>query len=123
MPAAEHERYGRLGHARDQLRDRKAGFHIAADRVEQHQHTVDLLGLLDRGDLRDQMLVFGGLVLRGQLHMALDLADDRDAVHRAARGFRGDRAGLGNVIFFGRPDGRIFLVHAVPPFRTKNTGY
>ena len=30
MPAAEHQRHGGLCHARNQLRDGKSGFHIAA---------------------------------------------------------------------------------------------
>ena len=65
VPAAEHERHGRLFHARDQLSDGKSGLHIAADRVEQNQQTVDFVGLLNCRNLRDEVLVLGGFVLCG----------------------------------------------------------
>lgn len=68
-------------------RDGKSGLDVAAHRVEQHEQTVYLLLLLDRRNLRNEVLVFCRLVLRGQLHVSLDLSDDGDAVHgpRAVR--------------------------------------
>ena len=73
--------------------------------------------LLDRRDLRDEMLVLGGLVLRRQLHMPLDLADDGDAVHGPPRGMRGDGAGLGDAAALGRRDGGDLFCHGYAPLR------
>ena len=114
MAAPQHERNGRLGHPRNQLGDGKAGLHIAADCVEQHKHAVDLLGLLNRGDLRDQVFILGGFILFRQLHMPLDLADDRDAMHGAARAFGRNRAGFCDAALLRRGNHWHFLGHGSP---------
>ena len=111
VPAAEHERHGRLFHARDQLSDGKSGFHIAADRVEQNQQTVDFVGLLNCCNLRDEVLVLGGFVLCGKFHVALDLADNGDAVYRSARCSCRNRAGFRDGILFRCGNGRGFFGH------------
>ena len=51
VTAAEDERNSRLSHSRDELCDGEAGFDVAADRIEQYEQAVDLVGLLNRGDL------------------------------------------------------------------------
>ena len=86
---AEHERNGRLPHARDQLGDGKPRLHIAAAGVEEQQHAVDLLALVERREQRQNVLVLGRFHGIGQKAVALDLPDDRQAVDRAARGARG----------------------------------
>ena len=65
-----------LGHAGDQLRDGKSRLHIAAHRVEQKQHPVHLVALLQLGKQRQDVLIFGGLSCVGRGGMALNLADD-----------------------------------------------
>ena len=119
MSAAQHKRDGRLGHACNQLSNGKSGFYVAADRIEQDQHAVDLFCLLDGGDLWNEMLVFGRFVLCGQLHVPFDLADDRNAVYRAARGLGCNGTGFGNIVFLRCLNGWIFLCHMAPPFMHK----
>ena len=98
-------------HARDQLSDGKSGLHIAADRVEQNQQTVDFVGLLNCRNLRDEVLVLGGFVLCGKFHVALDLADNGDAVYRSARCSCRNRAGFRDGILFRCGNRRGFFGH------------
>ena len=63
MAAAQHKADGRLPHARHKLRNRKAGLHVSADGVEDHEQAVDGRVLLNGDKLRDHMLIFRRLVL------------------------------------------------------------
>ena len=87
VAAAEDERNSRLSHSRDELCDGETGFDVAADGIEQYEQTVDLVGLLNRGNLGDNVFVLGGFGLLGRFHVAFDLADDGDGVDDTAACF------------------------------------
>ena len=80
VPAAQHQRGAGLGDAGDQLCQRKAGLHIAAHRVQQHQQPLDAGVLLHRHQLGDDVLVLGGLLPLRRFSVPFDLADDGQAV-------------------------------------------
>lgn len=110
VTTAEDEGNSRLSHSCDEFSDGEAGFDVAADGIEQYEQAVDLVGLLNRSNLRDNVFVFGGFGLLGRFHVAFDLADDGDGVDDTAAGASGDRAGLGDVI---HRCGRLgFLIHS-----------
>lgn len=110
VTTAEDEGNSRLSHSCDEFGDGEAGFDVAADGIEQYEQAVDLVGLLNRGDLGDNVFVFGGFGLLGRFHVAFDLADDGDGVDDTAARASGDRAGLGDVI---HRCGRLgFLIHS-----------
>ena len=94
MPAAEHERYRRGLHSRDQLRNRQTRLDIAADRIEQYEQPVDVIALLNRCQLGQNVLVFGGFHGFRRFLMPLNGSDDRDAVDGAAAGCGGHNAGV-----------------------------
>ena len=58
----------------------ETGFHIAAHGVQQEQHAVHVPALLQLGQEGEDMLVLGGLGVAGGGGVALDLADDGQAV-------------------------------------------
>ena len=62
-------RNSRLSHSRDELCDGETGFDVAADRIEQYEQAVDLVGLLNRGNLRDNVFVLGGFDISRRLLM------------------------------------------------------
>ena len=81
--ASQYQRHRGLGHAGDHLRDGQPRLHVAAHGVQQHQQAVHLLRLLDGGQQRQDVFIFGGLCSGGGLPVALDLADDGKAVDGA----------------------------------------
>ena len=81
-----------LGDAGDQLCQRKAGLHIAAHRVQQHQKPLDAGVLLHRHQLGNDVLIFGGLLPLRRFGMPFDLADDGQAVDDMTAPAQGDRA-------------------------------
>ena len=119
VPAAQHQRGAGLGQAGDQLRQRQAGLHIAAHRVQDHQQGLDLGVLLNVHQLGDDVLVLGGLLVVGGKAVALDGADDGQAVDGvAAAGGRHDAALGDQFLLFlflhgVLPGGRLcrFLAH------------
>ena len=98
MSAAENQRDGRLVHSRDKLGESQPRFNIPADGVEDHQQSLDAGVLLDRNQLRNDMLIFCGLGLGRGIVMPLDLADDGQAVDGMAPLHRGYRAALLNLV-------------------------
>ena len=80
MPPAEHQRHDRLGHRRDQLRERKPRLHVTAHRVQHDQQPVCFLVLLDRHEQRDQLLILGRLLPLRQQVVSLHLPNDRKTV-------------------------------------------
>ena len=100
MPAAQHQRGAGLGDAGNQLRQRKAGLHIAAHRVQQHQQPLDAGVLLHRHQLRDDVLVLGGLLPLRRFGMPFDLTDDGQAVDDMTAPAQGDRAQILDILFF-----------------------
>ena len=86
MSAAQDQGHGGLFHAGDHLRNGKTGLNVAADGVQQEQQPIDLLALLDVGQQRQDVLVFGGLGVFGQNLVALHLADDGEGVDAAVFG-------------------------------------
>ena len=92
-----------LGHACDQLRDGKACLHVAAYGVQQKQDAVHILALLQLGEQGQDMLVLGGLGVVGGGGVALDLADDGQAIDGAVGCAGQGRAkvqdGLGDFLF------------------------
>ena len=74
---------GGLGHAGDELRDGKARLHVSAHGVEEEEDPRDFAGLLQLGEEGEDVLVLGGFgpVVGG--HVALNLADDGEAVEIA----------------------------------------
>ena len=75
--------------AADVVGDGKPRLHVAAAGVEEQQHAVDLLALVERREQRQNVLILGRFHGIGQKAVALDLPDDCQAVDRAARGARG----------------------------------
>ena len=80
MTAAQHQGDCGLAHGGDDLGDGQPGFHVAAHRVQDHDQSLDLRALLHGHQLRDDVLIFGGFILRGHDQMAFHLADDGDDV-------------------------------------------
>ena len=74
-----------LGHAGDQLRDGQPRLHVAAHGVQQEEDAVHLVALLQLGQQGQHVLVFRGLGAAGCGVVALDLADDGEAVDGAVR--------------------------------------
>ena len=72
-----------LCHAGDELRDGKARLHVAPHSVQQEEDAVHLVALLQLGKQGQDVLVLGGLGAAGGGVVALDLADDGEAVDRA----------------------------------------
>lgn len=64
VTAAEHKRNGRGAHTCHQLSYCKPGLDIAADGVEYQYKPVHLVALLNCHELRDNVLIFGGFILR-----------------------------------------------------------
>ena len=100
VPAAQHQRGAGLGDAGNQLCQRKAGLYIAAHRVQQHQQPLDAGVLLHSHQLRDNVLVLGGLLPLRRFHVPFDLANDGQAVDDMAAPGQGDRAQILHVFFF-----------------------
>ena len=86
VAASQDDGDGGLCHPGDQLRDGKPCLHIAADRVQKEQDTVHFLRFLQLGKKGQHVLVFGGLGGIGGHGVALDLADDGQAVHVSVSG-------------------------------------
>ena len=84
MPAAQHQRGAGLADARNQFRQRQPGFHITAHRIQNHQQPFYLGILLNVHQLGDDVLIFCRLLRVGRQRMALDRADDRQAVDGVA---------------------------------------
>ena len=100
VPAAQHKRCTGFGHAGDQLRQRKACFHITTYRVQQHQQTLDAGVLLRGHQLRDDMLILRGLLALRRFRMAFDLADDGQAVDHMLPAGQRDRAQIFDFFLF-----------------------
>ena len=94
MSAAQHQRNGGGLHTAEQLGDGKARLHIAAHGIENDQQAADALVLFDGDQLGNDVLVLGGLVLRGQDIVSLDLPDDGKTVDLVPAAFGGDAAGV-----------------------------
>jgi hypothetical protein len=87
MSAAQHQRHGRLFHAGNQLGNGKSRLDISTDGVENNHQPFDGRVLFDGDQLRNDVLILGGLVLRRQDIVTLDLTDDGQtpsAVRRVA---------------------------------------
>ena len=95
---AQHQRGGGLAHPRDQLRQRQPGLHIAAHRIENDQQTFDFRVFLDVYQLRNDMLVFGGLLVVRRKGVPLDGADDGEAVDGMPPCGGGHAAPLGDAL-------------------------
>ena len=100
VPAAQHQRGAGLGDAGDQFCQRKAGLHIAAHRVQQHQQPLDAGVLLHRHQLGDDVLVLSGLLPLRRFGMPFDLTDDGQAVDNMTAPAQGDRAQILDILFF-----------------------
>ena len=100
-----------LCHAGDQLRDGKARLHVTAHGIQQEEDAVPLVALLQLGQQGQHMLVLGGLGTAGGGVVALDLADNGDAVYRSARCSCRNRAGFRDGILFRCGNGRGFFGH------------
>ena len=94
MSAAQHQRNGGGLHTTEQLGNGKARLHIAAHGIENDQQAADALVLFDGDQLGNDVLVLGGLVLRGQDIVSLDLPDDGKTVDLVPAAFSGDAAGV-----------------------------
>lgn len=73
----QHQRGGGRSHGGQQLGNGQTCLHIAAHGVENNQQALYIVAFLNGHQLRDYMLVLGGLILTGQNIVALDLADHR----------------------------------------------
>ena len=82
MSAAHDQRYGGSFHACDKLRNGKPCLHVTAYGVEDNEQSLNAPVLLDSHKSRDNMLVFGGLVLLCQNVMSLYLSDYGQAVDK-----------------------------------------
>ena len=100
VPAAQHQCGAGLGDAGNQLCQRKAGLHIAAHRVQQHQQPLDAGVLLHRHQLGDDVLVLGGLLPLRCFSVPFDLADDGQAVDDMTAPAQGDCAQILDILFF-----------------------
>ena len=98
VSAAQHQRDGRLFHPGNQLRDGQPRLHVSADGVQDNHQPLDGGVLLDGDQLGDDVLILGGLVLRGQDVVPLDLPDDGQAVDDVLCFGHGDRSGLHNLL-------------------------
>ena len=94
MSPAQHQRDGGGLHTAQQLGNGQACLHIAADGIQDDQQPPDALVLLDGDQLRDDMLVLGGLVLRGQDIVPLDLANNGQAMDLMPAALGGHAAGV-----------------------------
>ena len=83
MAAPQHDGDRGLRHAGDELRDGKARLHVAAHGVQQEEDAVHLVALLQLGKQGQHVLIFRGLGAAGGGVVALDLADDGEAVDGA----------------------------------------
>ena len=100
VPAAQHQRCTGLGHAGDQLCQRKARFHVPAHRVQKHQQPFHAGVLLHSHQLRDHMLVLGGLLSLRRFRMAFDLTDHGQAVDHMLPARQRDRAKVFDLFLF-----------------------
>ena len=100
MPAAQHQRGAGLGDAGDQLRQRKAGLHIAAHRVQQHQQPLDAGVLLHCHQLWDDVFILGGFLPLRRFGVSFDLADDGQAVDDMPAAGQRDRAQILDLFLF-----------------------
>ena len=87
MPASQHQGHSGLRHPRHHLRDGQSRLDVAAHGVQQQQHAVHLLRLLQMSQQRQDMLIFRGFRVVGSHAVALHLADDGQAVHAAPLAF------------------------------------
>ena len=69
-------------------------------RVQQHQQPLDAGVLLHRHQLRDDVLVLGGLLPLRRFSVPFDLADDGQAVDDMTAPAQGDRAQILDILFF-----------------------
>ena len=97
MSAAQHQRHGRLFHAGNQLGNGKPRLDISTDGVENNHQPFDGRVLFDGDQLRNDVLILGGLVLRRQDIVTLDLTDDGQTVDDVLGCGHGDRAGLDDL--------------------------
>ena len=88
MPAPQHKGHGGLFHSRNQFRNGKPRFNIAAHGIDEDQQPVNFRTLLNGGDLRDHMLIFRGLGGFRQHLMPLDLPDDGQTVDAGVPAFQ-----------------------------------
>ena len=77
VAATQHQRGGGRSHGGQQLGNGQPCLHIAAHGVENNQQALYIVAFLNGHQLRDYVLVLGGLILTGQNIVALDLADHR----------------------------------------------
>ncbi len=80
VAASQDDGDGGLGHPGDELRDGEARLHVPAHGVEQEEDPRHLAGFLQLGQEGKDVLVLGGFRAGGGGHVALDLADDGEAV-------------------------------------------
>ena len=100
VSAAQHHGGAGLGDAGDQLRQRQPGFHIAAHGVQDDQQALHRRVLLHGHQLRDDMLILGGLLPLGRFHMALDLPHHGQAVDGVGAFGAVDAAQILDLLFF-----------------------
>ena len=98
VAAAEDQAHGGLFHARDELGQGQARLDVAADGIQQDQKPVDLRFLFNGHKLRDHVLIARRLRRARQDGMALDLADNRQAVDRVAARTGHDAAGVADAV-------------------------
>ena len=78
MSAAQHQCGGGFVKRGNQLGKRQSRFHIPAHGIEDHQYPAHLPGFLGGHQLRNEMLIAGGLFTLAQEVMPLYLSDDRE---------------------------------------------
>ena len=112
VPAAQHHGGAGLRNAGDELSQGQPRFHIAAHSVQEHQQPFHRRVLLHRHQLRDDMLILGGLLALRRFHVALDLADDGQAVDGVGPFGAVHAAHIFDLLFFQPPffDGGVFFV-------------
>lgn len=114
---------GRLRHPGDELGNGEPRLNVAADGVEQEQYAVDVLGLLQPCEQRQDMLIFCRFRALRRGAVALDLADDGETVDRAAAIAHNGRAHVdqqllrrvGGLLLRTGVCGFRLLVHRRPP--------
>ena len=94
---AQHKGGARLADARDQLGQRKPGFHIAAHRVEDDEQPFDLGVLLDIHQLRDDVFILGRFLVVRRQRVAFDGTDHSQAVDGMAAFGTDHRTGVHHI--------------------------